>query len=279
MLLFFRYLNFLSLDATVVALVWQEVFALTGNMQLHWHERAALGITVWIIYIADHLLDSLTISKNAPPLTTRALETSINIHNTSARHHFIAQHKSFFTVAIISFIFADLLISLHLNRALLISGGILSIISFFYLLINAWLMSHQQWFRGRELIVALIFSLGCGLVPLLQSKNSIPLFLGVGFFACICAFNTTLIARMERDINIQVLLAPIPKKLSLWIKGTLLFFIYMSYYFHIPPIDKAAFISLFGLSLTPWIAKKQGYETASLAVDGMLIFGGVMALL
>ena len=55
---FLRYFNFLSIDAVLIALTWQGVFARTVDVTLTWQERTFLGISVWIVYILDHLLDA-----------------------------------------------------------------------------------------------------------------------------------------------------------------------------------------------------------------------------
>jgi hypothetical protein len=49
--------NLLSLDAPVVALVWQDFLARCYPATLLLTGRAVLGLTVWAIYLADRLLD------------------------------------------------------------------------------------------------------------------------------------------------------------------------------------------------------------------------------
>ncbi len=49
--------NLLGLDAPVIALIWQDYLARHYALPLHPAGRAVLGLTVWAIYLADHLLD------------------------------------------------------------------------------------------------------------------------------------------------------------------------------------------------------------------------------
>ena len=76
----FRYLNFLSLDAVCVALLWQEVFSRTGKIQLEWKDRTLLGLAVWAVYLLDHLLDSLNIeNKDLPSSAATAASPTYNL--------------------------------------------------------------------------------------------------------------------------------------------------------------------------------------------------------
>ncbi len=50
--------NLLSLDAPVVALVWQDFLHRCYPSVLHAPDRLVLGLTVWAIYLADRLIDA-----------------------------------------------------------------------------------------------------------------------------------------------------------------------------------------------------------------------------
>ena len=49
--------NVLSLDAPVIAVVWQSFFAAVFGTPITIAARVSLGLAVWAIYIADRLLD------------------------------------------------------------------------------------------------------------------------------------------------------------------------------------------------------------------------------
>jgi hypothetical protein len=63
------WLNVLSLDAVLVALLWQSVFliAFCGRAP-RWHESFVLGAVVWLIYVADRLLDGSRLDRSRPHL-------------------------------------------------------------------------------------------------------------------------------------------------------------------------------------------------------------------
>ena len=70
--------NVLSLDAPVVALVWQAAFARLLAVELGWTQRGLLAVCVWLAYCGDRLLDA-----------RRLPEGSVD----SARHAFARDHS------------------------------------------------------------------------------------------------------------------------------------------------------------------------------------------
>lgn len=74
--------NLLSLDAPVIAVVWQAFVAEQYSIPLRLSERLALFLTVWAIYLADRLLDA------------RKPET----RNEPARHRFYRRYTALMTV-------------------------------------------------------------------------------------------------------------------------------------------------------------------------------------
>jgi len=57
---FWSWLNILSLDAPLIAVLWQALLARTFHIPLRPSGRLALGLTVWAIYLADRVLDART---------------------------------------------------------------------------------------------------------------------------------------------------------------------------------------------------------------------------
>src|SRR6202789_4740956 len=80
--------NLLSLDAPLIALVWQDFLARCYPTVLHLTGRGVLGLTVWAIYLADRLLD---VRYPAPV-------------SESIRHQFYRRHRVFaYTLFAISY--------------------------------------------------------------------------------------------------------------------------------------------------------------------------------
>ena len=53
------WVNVLGLDAVAAALVWMKLFAWSCRARMIWEEYAVLGSMVWILYIADRMVDGL----------------------------------------------------------------------------------------------------------------------------------------------------------------------------------------------------------------------------
>jgi hypothetical protein len=69
---FWLWPNLLSLDAPLVAVAWLFMFSRAWRVDFHpWHAYAALGLTVWIIYVADRLLDVRMSESDDPSLGLR----------------------------------------------------------------------------------------------------------------------------------------------------------------------------------------------------------------
>ena len=80
--------NLLSLDAPLVAMAWLYVFAKTWRLGYHpWEAYASLGLAVWIIYVADRLLDASLAGG-----TKAALEP---------RHRFHVENQRYFRIGLL----------------------------------------------------------------------------------------------------------------------------------------------------------------------------------
>jgi hypothetical protein len=87
--------SLLSLDAPLIAVVWQDFLSRCYPAMLRPAGRGVLGLTVWAIYLADRLLD---IRQPAS-----ALE--------SVRHKFCRQHRTFVKSLLAAAVCLDLLVT------------------------------------------------------------------------------------------------------------------------------------------------------------------------
>ncbi len=79
------YPNLLSLDAPLVAMAWLYIFAKTWRVDYHpWEAYVSLGLAVWVIYVADRLLDA-------------SIHTGTN-GRLEARHAFHQEYRKFFVI-------------------------------------------------------------------------------------------------------------------------------------------------------------------------------------
>lgn len=273
---FIRWLSLFSLDALLVALAWQQVVARAAGIHLVWQERALLGIAVWIIYVSDHLLDGVASKKSS------------SILHQAPRHYFVDQHSCFFLIVIAIAVSIEALLLAHISRSLFIAGGLLALITGIYLFCNTLLLTHCIWPRGKEIFIALVFTIGCSLVPLSRLSQGVDpyrLFFSMILFLMLCIINATLIARLERGVARERLLSGfipspswiLPSAFILLLINTIINISsnYAGYWFMTTPF----LASLMGLSFIPTIANDLGYEVASLATDGALVLGAVISFL
>jgi len=276
-----RWLSLLSLDAVLVALTWQEVLARIAGTKLTIEERALLGISLWIIYSVDHLLDGL-VANRSPETSAAEVALSKKSHHMAGqapRHDFVRKNGIFFFNASLLAIVIDTSLARHIDRSLLTGGLLVALVTVVYLFFNTYFLRNAIWPRGKETVISLIFTIGCGLVPLCQIKEShhhLLIFCSMMLFFLLCLLNATIIARLERGVAGTALLRGLIPS-TLWtLPSGLVLLLLNKFLGHHVIIDPFLW-SVMGLSLVPEIAKYYGNEVASLATDGALVLGAVIS--
>jgi hypothetical protein len=137
------WLNLLSLDAPVIALVWQDFLSRCYPGALLPTGRVVLGLTVWAIYLADRLLDVRHPARPAESL----------------RHAFYRQHRAFAMALLAGVVAADLVVATLLLRpevldsGLLITAGVAGYLAVFPL-------HRRDGGAGKKPIAAFLFTSG-----------------------------------------------------------------------------------------------------------------------
>ena len=182
-------LHVASLDAVLVAVVWQQVFALALGVALTLPARLILGAAVWLAYSADRCFDARR--ADADSLVTR-------------RHRFASRHAR--TVFGIGCLLLPAIIALavrSLDPRLLRSGWWLAGAVLGYVLFVQWLGRRcRAW--PKELAVGVLFAAGVAWFPIGLALAEAPepaslrvTFLGAGAFAGLCMLNCLAISRFE----------------------------------------------------------------------------------
>lgn len=249
---FFQWLNFLSLDVVLISLAWQEVFARTAGISLKWEERAALALSIWMVYIIDHLADSML-----PVSQTITSTYNLNCREATyaPRHQFVRSHGILLGGLLFLAVVASIWLLGHLSRELLIAGRMIACGTAVYLALNHWFLRHGRWFKGREVLISLIFSIGCALAPMIQSNRPWLFLPWIAAFAAVAFINCTLIARMERKVNVLAL-APRWTFSPQWVLCFCLVMVFLSAPFSV--IVRALCWSLGGLVTIPSLAQRFG---------------------
>ena len=175
--------NVLSLDAPLIAALWQELmFAQTFGVALGWPYALLLYSAVWLIYSADRWLDGRTLGEGA----------------RTQRHLFYARHRGTVLWCWLSVGVGTLAASVVLLTWRQLLGGALV-----GLLLLGYLLRRHRGDRTthpKELQIAVIFALGVVFLPLLSGVSA-PLLFGGGLFGVLIFLNCAYIARWEGELD------------------------------------------------------------------------------
>lgn len=127
------WLNLLCLDAPIVALSWQWLFARSFGAHLNFPLRALLFLTAWLIYLADRFADTIRL----PPAVPMSL-----------RHRFCKAHTVGWWIAIVVIFVVDTALAIRtLDLQMLLLGGTLAMLCALYLFVNHSLGGGGGLFR------------------------------------------------------------------------------------------------------------------------------------
>ena len=179
--------NILSLDAPAVALAWALLFARVGKVHVPAATIGVLVLAVWLIYLADRLLDGLT-------------TTDKNI--LRERHRFCARHRvgvcaaAAFGAALSSWLAYRGLNAADVKAGLLLVG----LVAAYMLCVHLGGPVVSRIFP-KEAAVAVLFAAGTALPVWSQSKaiswSGLALW---ALFAVICTLNCVAIESWENQV-------------------------------------------------------------------------------
>lgn len=149
---FYTYLNILSIDVALGAVICAVFFANILNVSILPYGLCALALTVWVIYTADHLRDAMLITGEA----------------ASARHQFHQQKKVLLGAAMGVAIVVNLVLLFYIRRELLFAGLLLAAAVVVYLLFQ------RRFFYGKEIFVSAIYTAGVLLPSLVSTTGWLP---------------------------------------------------------------------------------------------------------
>jgi hypothetical protein len=140
------WLNVLSLDAPLVAVIWQDFFARTFSLKLDLGSRLVLALSIWLAYSADRWLDGWRIPRGA---------------SVTPRHRFAQDHRvplAWVWVLVlcgtISFAWFALPVRLFERGSILVFGVAV------YFVLNQ-LPKTNRFLRGfKELVIGILFAAG-----------------------------------------------------------------------------------------------------------------------
>jgi len=179
------WMNLLSLDAPLVALVWQDFLARCYGTQLLPQGRTVLGLTVWAIYIGDRLLDVRGLATGEEP-----------------RHHrFYREHKRAWCAVLAGVVVIDAICTFFwLRPAVFIHGLFIAGASVAYLAVFTG--TGRRWAFWKKTAAALLFSSGVFLVAAVNTPaGTYSLARPWAAFTVLCGANLMLIDLWKNKLN------------------------------------------------------------------------------
>ncbi|RYD20872.1 MAG: hypothetical protein EOP88_13405 [Verrucomicrobiaceae bacterium] len=204
----------LSLDAPLVAVVWLYMFAKATRVDfLPWSAYIALALIVWIIYVADRLIDA-----SLPEASSGRLE---------ARHDFHRKHQRVFRLLLkIAALAAVAIVVTNMPRAIYgysVLGGIM--ISGFFTLSFFSSSGPNEIPHAKNIIAGLTFAYGTAMVAhVFSSREMTELIRSYEFicFAVLCILNISAIDLWEHSARFSDQEIKAGDELSLTLPLTLL---------------------------------------------------------
>jgi hypothetical protein len=175
-------LNVCSLDAPIVAVLWQMLAQKCLHIDVELKVSAILAVSVWIIYLSDRLLD-----------VSRSRSGAL-----APRHEFCRRHIGAFTRLAVVCLFACGWLSGRINPLIFRNGLILALaVICYFTAIHAGSASLRKLWP-KELVVGTIFSLGTFLPAwTLDASARREIVLPAALFALLCALNCIIIEFCE----------------------------------------------------------------------------------
>lgn len=174
----------LSLDAPAVAVLWQLLFAKSFQVRIGAGVTILLALVVWLIYVADRLLDAL----KSPPGDAEA-----------TRHLFYRRHLwgFLFPLGAGSALAAWLALS-QLDVGTFGDGVLILLGVGVYLLIVHLVSPRRRWLVPKEMLVGILFALGT-CFPIWQgmAERTAVLLPACALFAVLCWINCAVIEHAE----------------------------------------------------------------------------------
>jgi len=140
----YRMINILSIDIAVGAMISASFFAQLFDVQMLPQGLISLGLTVWIIYTADHLLDARKLSQAA----------------SSERHRFHQRHARILLILITFALVVDLS-QIYFIRSIVFKAGL----GLAFLVVIYFLIQQRIGFL-KELLGTVLYTAGVLLIPL-----------------------------------------------------------------------------------------------------------------
>lgn len=185
-----NWFNILSLDAPVVAVVWQAFFTELFDVKISMSARIILGLTIWLAYVADRWMDGRMLPGG----------TAVTLRHQFAQRNARAIAISWGLVFVGNFMLA--LIGLSTREFFF--GLVLAVATVGYLYGVHLRSVRDVVASSKELLVALLFSAGTLVFVAAEIEGGYSdLLVCGGMFFGLCLANCLLVSSWERSDDAQ----------------------------------------------------------------------------
>lgn len=181
--------NAISLDAVAVGVLWNFVF--TFQFCDRWpaiYEPAIIGLSIWLVYTADRLFDSLRLDTDCPH---------------SLRHRFHFANRRWLVLIWFGVLLADTAIIVGFANENQLRWGCAAIaLVVAYVSGVQWLVRSTKWFP-KEFQVGAVFAFGVSLTAWSEANQMafIPLLVSTLMAGVLFAANCLAISEWERELD------------------------------------------------------------------------------
>jgi hypothetical protein len=254
---FWQWPNVLAIDAALIALLWQAVFAFASNQNATFASASVLGLSVWLTYIADRLFD----------VAKRPMDRL-----QSLRHRFTKRHPQLLWKLWLGALAVNICMAFTgLTTDQLLRGSILLAFCLLYTGLNQKLSDR---FFPKELCVAIIYA--AGVIVLLPSTKD--LWIPASFLMLLCLINCLIISANERQIDAAMKTRSIAQFLP-----RLPFALYLCCIIMLGLLERPWLLpfgsSLAALILVHFCRKRLSIESFRILADGALLVGPLLTVL
>jgi hypothetical protein len=180
----------LSLDATLVAVLWQRLLAKAAAVAIGWPEAVVLGASVWLAYVADRWIEGWRLAPN----------------QVKTQRHLFYQRWRWPVAALWALVFAvDLETAIvRLPTREFAAGLALLCPVLAYLLSHQLVHRHSRWRAPKEVCVAALLGAGVALFLVAQPSSSALASLAapLALFTVLCFANCALISTWEHEVDL-----------------------------------------------------------------------------
>lgn len=183
-----QWLTVLSLDAPIVAVLWEWMLSRCAGVSLARHHYLAVGCVIWLAYVMDRWFEAGRLSLH-----------QIQTH----RHYFYKRHRG--PVALLWMVVSSGTISMALatmNAHEIVAGTVVLAAAIVYLVSHQLLHRHYRWRLPKEICVGLLIAAGSTVFTIANQPHAgIRIGMPTMALAGLCICNCLLISAWEVSVD------------------------------------------------------------------------------